>query len=70
MDVQNRVNSALGRMPADVRTNGITVTKVTAGFMGGIGFFSRDNRYTNLYISNYLDLFVRDASSACPASAT
>src|SRR6476620_9388811 len=61
VDVQNRVNSALGRMPADVRTNGITVTKVTAGFMGGIGFFSKDNRYSNLYISNYLDLYVRDA---------
>ena len=66
VDVQNRVNSALGRMPADVRTNGITVTKVTAGFMGGIGFFSRDNRYSNLYISNYLDLYVRDALKRVP----
>ena len=66
VDVQNRVNSALGRMPGDVRTNGITVTKVTAGFMGGIGFFSRDNRYSNLYISNYLDLFVRDAIKRVP----
>src|SRR4051794_18815354 len=27
VDVQNRVNQALGRMPADVRTNGISVTK-------------------------------------------
>ena len=26
VDVQNRVNQALGRMPPDVRTNGITVT--------------------------------------------
>src|SRR5947208_9712104 len=26
VDVQNRVNQALGRMPADVRTNGISVT--------------------------------------------
>jgi HAE1 family hydrophobic/amphiphilic exporter-1 len=34
VDVQNRVNQALGRMPADVRTNGITVTKQTAGFLG------------------------------------
>ena len=32
VDVQNRVNSALGRMPVDVRTNGITVTKSSAGF--------------------------------------
>src|SRR6188768_510678 len=29
IDVQNRVNQALGRMPPDVRTNGISVTKAT-----------------------------------------
>src|SRR6186997_1715096 len=45
VDVQNRVNQALGRMPADVRTTGITVLKNTTGFLGGLGFFSRDNRY-------------------------
>ena len=39
VDVQNRVNQALGRMPAEVRTNGITVTKNTTGFMGGLGFY-------------------------------
>ncbi len=61
VDVQNRVNSALGRMPAEVRTNGITVTKVTAGFMGGLGFFSKDNRYSSQFISNYIDLYLRDA---------
>jgi HAE1 family hydrophobic/amphiphilic exporter-1 len=62
VDVQNRVNQALGRMPAEVRTNGITVTKQAAGgFMGGLGFFSKDNRYSAQFISNYLDVYVRDA---------
>src|SRR5215212_7715925 len=46
VDVQNRVNQALGRMPAEVRQNGITVTKNTSGFMGGLGFYSKDNRYS------------------------
>ena len=46
VDVQNRVNQALGRMPAEVRTNGITVTKQSAGFMGGLGFYAEDNRYS------------------------
>ena len=55
VDVQNRVNSALGRMPADVRTNGITVTKNTAGFLGAMGFYSDDNRYDSLFLSNYVD---------------
>ncbi len=66
MEVQNRVNQALGRMPADVRTNGISVTKNTAGFMGGIGFFSADNRYDSLFISNYIDLYVKDAIKRVP----
>src|SRR5688572_375430 len=47
VDVQNRVNQALGRLPADVRTNGVTVLKNTTGFMGGLGFFSKDNRYSS-----------------------
>jgi HAE1 family hydrophobic/amphiphilic exporter-1 len=66
VDVQNRVNQALGRMPADVRTNGISVTKNTTGFLGGLGFFSKDNRYDSLFISNYLDLYVRDAIKRVP----
>jgi len=66
VDVQNRVNQALGRMPAEVRTNGISVTKNTTGFLGAIGFFSTDNRYDSLFISNYLDLYVRDAFKRVP----
>src|SRR6188768_1562495 len=66
VDVQNRVNRALGRMPAEVRTNGISVTKNTAGFLGAIGFFSPDNRYDSLFISNYVDLYVRDAFKRVP----
>src|SRR5687767_14771705 len=66
VDVQNRVNQTLGRLPADVRTNGVTVLKNTTGFMGGLGFFSKDNRYTAQFISNYLDLFVRDAIKRVP----
>ncbi len=66
VDVQNRVNQTLGRLPADVRTNGITVTKQTTGFMGGLGFFSKGNRYSSQFISNYLDLYVRDAIKRVP----
>ena len=66
VDVQNRVNQAIGRMPADVRTNGISVTKNTTGFLGAVGFYSTDNRYDELFISNYLDLYVRDALRRVP----
>src|SRR5918998_1280891 len=66
IDVQNRVNQALGRMPGDVRTTGITVVKNTAGFLGGLGFYARDNRYDAQFISNYVDLYVKDAIKRVP----
>jgi HAE1 family hydrophobic/amphiphilic exporter-1 len=66
VDVQNRVNQTLGRLPVEVRNNGITVTKNTAGFLMGLGFFSKDNRYDSLFISNYLDRYVRDALKRVP----
>ena len=66
VDVQNRVNAALGRLPADVRTNGVTVGKTTAGFLGAIGIFSPDNRYDALFLSNYVDLYIRDALKRVP----
>jgi hydrophobic/amphiphilic exporter-1 (mainly G- bacteria), HAE1 family len=69
VDVQNRVNSALGRMPLEVRTNGITVTKGSTGFLGGIGFYSDNNRYSSLFISNYIDRYVRDGLKRVPGVA-
>ncbi len=66
VNVQNRVNQALGRLPTDVRTNGVTVTKNTVGFLGALGFYSEDNRYDSLFISNYLDRYVRDALKRVP----
>ena len=69
VDVQNRVNQALGRLPPEVRTNGISVQKVSTGFIGGLGFFSRDNRYSSQFISNYIDLYIRDSIKRVPGVA-
>src|SRR6059036_2627303 len=40
VDVQNRVNQALGRMPAEVRTTGITVQKQSTGFIAAVGVYA------------------------------
>ena len=69
VDVQNRVNSALGRMPLEVRTNGITVTKGSTGFLAGIGFYSDNNQYDSLFLSNYVDRYVRDDLKRVPGVA-
>ena len=44
VDVQNRVNRALGRLPLEVRTTGITVQKAVTDFVLGAGVFSRTGR--------------------------
>ncbi len=66
VDVQNRVASVQGRLPAAVNSTGITITKVNQNFIFGSGFFTRDNRYSNEFISNYLDVYVKDALKRVP----
>jgi HAE1 family hydrophobic/amphiphilic exporter-1 len=66
VDVQNRVNQTLGRMPAEVRTTGITVQKQSTGFIMAIGVFSEKGDYDALFLSNYLDVFIKDAVKRVP----
>jgi HAE1 family hydrophobic/amphiphilic exporter-1 len=61
VDVQNRVQSAQGRLPAAVTSTGITISKSSGTMILGVGFFTRDGRYSDEFISNYLDIYVKDA---------
>jgi HAE1 family hydrophobic/amphiphilic exporter-1 len=66
VDVQNRVNQALGRMPTEVRTTGITVQKQQTGFVMAVGVFSPKAEYDSLFLSNYIDVYVKDALKRVP----
>jgi len=66
VDVQNRVASVQGRLPAAVNSTGISIVKVSQNFVFGAGFFSRDNRYSPEFVSNYLDVYVKDALKRVP----
>jgi len=61
VDVQNRVNQALGRLPNSVKNTGIIITKQTGGFVFAAGVYSENGQYDSLFLSNYLDVYVRDA---------
>jgi HAE1 family hydrophobic/amphiphilic exporter-1 len=61
VDVQNRVNQALGRLPNTVKNTGIIITKQTGGFVFAAGVYSDNGQYDSLFLSNYLDIYVRDA---------
>ena len=66
VDVQNRVASVQGRLPAAVNQTGVSIVKANTNFVFGAGFFTRDNRYSNEFISNYLDVYVKDAIKRVP----
>jgi len=61
VDVQNRVSAVLGRLPNEVKNTGVTVNKVSTSFVMAAGFYSLNNRYDNEFISNYIDIYVKDA---------
>jgi hydrophobic/amphiphilic exporter-1 (mainly G- bacteria), HAE1 family len=69
VDVQNRVSIALGRLPAAVKNTGVIVTKASNNFVFGAAVYSPDGRYDPLFMSNYLDLYVRDALKRVPGVA-
>ena len=61
VDVQNRVSSASGLLPAEVNQTGITVSKANSNFVFGAGIYCEHGEYSNLFMSNYLDVYIKDA---------
>ena len=44
-----------------MKNTGVTVTKVATSFIGAVGFYSDDNRYSTQFMSNYVDIYVKNA---------
>src|ERR671922_1595076 len=61
VDIQNRVNIAMGRLPAEVKQTGVTVMKSASNFVFGAAVYAEDGRYDTAFMSNYLDVYVRDS---------
>jgi HAE1 family hydrophobic/amphiphilic exporter-1 len=66
VDVQNRVATAQGRLPQEIKNTGVTITKANPNFVFAAGFYSPDNSLSDQYISNYLDVYVKDALKRIP----
>src|SRR6266567_6123326 len=58
--VQNRVALAMPQLPTQVQNQGITIRKKTPDILMMVNFFSHDDRYDNLFLSNYATINVRD----------
>ncbi len=69
VDIQNRVNTAQGRLPSAVKAVGITTVKTSQNFVFGAAVISDNNKYSTLFMSNYLDIYVRDSLKRIPGVA-
>ena len=70
VDIQNRVNTAQGRLPGAVKAVGITTAKTSQNFVFGAAVFSdKEHNYSTLFMSNYLDVYVRDSLKRIPGVA-
>ncbi len=69
VDIQNRVNTAQGRLPNAVKQVGITVAKSSQNFVFGAAVFAPEGRFSTLFMSNYLDVYVRDNLKRVPGVA-
>jgi HAE1 family hydrophobic/amphiphilic exporter-1 len=66
VDVQNRVATAQGRLPQEIKNTGVTITKANPNFVFAAGFFSPDNSLSDQYISNYIDVYIKDSLKRVP----
>ena len=69
VDIQNRVNTAQGRLPAAVKNVGITTAKTSQNFVFAAAVLADNNKYSRLFVSNYLDVYVKDSLKRIPGVA-
>ena len=68
VNVNNRVNQVLSKLPQEVQRQGLTVSKSSAAFLVVASLYSPDDRYDSLFISNYITQNVLDAIKRVPGT--
>jgi hydrophobe/amphiphile efflux-1 (HAE1) family protein len=68
VNVNNRVKEAEARLPQEVRRQGVTVEKSSSSFLQVLAFYSPDNAFDDLYVSNYVTLNVLDTIKRIPGT--
>jgi HAE1 family hydrophobic/amphiphilic exporter-1 len=66
VNVQNRVAIAQPTLPASVRQTGVTTVARSNSILRVYGFYAENSEYDNLFLSNYVDLYVLDAIKRVP----
>ncbi len=66
VDVQNRVSIAQAQLPDEVQRQGISVTKQSNDLTLAIQLLSPDDRYDQIFVSNYATIHILDALKRVP----
>ncbi|MGF1551894.1 MAG: efflux RND transporter permease subunit [Paracoccaceae bacterium] len=66
VNVQNRVQLALPRVPAAVEAQGVSVRKQQTSFLQAIQFYAPEDDFDQLFIQNYVSINVIDALERLP----
>ncbi len=66
VNVNNKVNLAQTLLPEDVRRQGVTVTKNSPSMLLIISLFSPEGRFSDVYVSNYLQTNIVDEMKRVP----
>ena len=68
VQVQNRVNLALPRLPEAVTQQGVSVQKKSATIMMLLAITAKGGRYSADYVANYANVYVLDALKRVPGA--
>lgn len=60
---QNRVATAIPKLPQEVQRQGVTTKKVSSALVSVLCLYSPDDRYDDLYLANYVRLRIKDELS-------
>src|SRR5437763_988713 len=66
VQVQNKVQTAIPRLPQQVQQQGVTVTKGSPDFLMIVGVYDQTNRLTNVDVSDWLASHIQDDLSRIP----
>jgi multidrug efflux pump subunit AcrB len=64
--VQNRVAISEPLLPEDVRRQGVKTEKKSTNLTIMVNLISPDDRYDELYLSNYINLYIKDILARVP----
>lgn len=68
LNVNNRVKQVEARLPEEVKRQGVTVEKGSSSFLQVIAFYPEDQRYDDLFVSNYVKLNILDRLKRIPGT--